>query len=265
MAELVSVSPKSPDEVEEEVEEEVEYENVYGIQLFSDVAGPDFKTVDGVYFPTFGGGPEGGYVWSADGFLYFVRRDWFQPFTMKKISYRLVMCEESSGYELPRIRRLNEGEEMREDEFEFLVEGAYADIYDQAMANNCEASSPKSEDSNSPKSVDSTEFFRQCEYVPCSGCDRTQKEGAKLVYKFFGHCVRSHWYCIECYLRMPEDVKTRLYCGLCKACHFGKFTAVGKDGKLGLSQAELDAAGTNSEWKILANPPDLILTDPSDI
>jgi hypothetical protein len=33
----------------------------------------------------------------------------------------------------------------------------------------------------------------------------------------------------------------------------------------GLAQAELDAAGTNSEWKILVNPPDLILTDPSDI
>lgn len=70
-------SPTSPPDVE--------YQQCYSVNVFSEVAGEQFKSRDGVYYQWFGGGPEGGVTFSVDGDIYYVRRDWGQTFTMKKI------------------------------------------------------------------------------------------------------------------------------------------------------------------------------------
>jgi len=82
-AEYGIVDEAEEEEEEEEAEEEVKYETCYSVQLFSKVAGNDISFPIGVYIQTYGGGPEGGYVFAQDGNVYEVNREWFQPFTFK--------------------------------------------------------------------------------------------------------------------------------------------------------------------------------------
>ena len=121
-----SSSPKSP-----ESSESVEYEQCYSANLFSDVAGTDFKKFDGVYLQTYGGGPEGGYLFSADGFIYEAHRDWLIPFTLKKIEGTFVINTENPDL----IRMLKEGEEPTEDETEFEWEEWHQEKWAKAKEN----------------------------------------------------------------------------------------------------------------------------------
>ena len=91
-------SPTSPD---------VEYNECYSANVFSEVAGDNFRIRDGIYLMQGGGGPESGLVFSVDGEVYEVRRDWMQPFTMKKIEGNATFV---ISYEHPELmRQLKEG------------------------------------------------------------------------------------------------------------------------------------------------------------
>ena len=43
--------------------------------------------INGIYLQTYGGGPEGGFVYCSDNQIYSVHREWFKPFNIKKISF----------------------------------------------------------------------------------------------------------------------------------------------------------------------------------
>jgi hypothetical protein len=137
------------EEVEEEEveEEEVEYKTCYSVQVFSKVAGSDFAKFDGVYIQTYGGGPEGGYLFSVDGNLYSVKRDWFKPFDMifmtkiKSNEARLV----SKDVDQDQIRFLRSSEqEPLPDETYFDVEERFQDLWQEAQLNYLSA--PKEEE-----------------------------------------------------------------------------------------------------------------------
>ena len=50
----------------------------------------------------------------------------------------------------------------------------------------------------------------------CFGC-----QGDKhLPYNFFKHCIKTHWYCDDCYQQMPEALKEKNACGHCTYCLF---------------------------------------------
>lgn len=74
-----------------------ESQRCYSVLNFQKSAGTDFPS--GIYFQTYGGGPEGGYVIDEFGKLYKVHRDWFKPFTMEKLpDHKLVLfkCDADS-------------------------------------------------------------------------------------------------------------------------------------------------------------------------
>jgi hypothetical protein len=102
---------------------EPEYDYAYSIQLFSEVAGTEFRRIDGIYVQTYGGGPEGGYLFSVNGKVYKAHREWFQPFFLKRqLLCRIVECTEK-GYDSFRFRQLGLDEEKLENEIDFDFEG----------------------------------------------------------------------------------------------------------------------------------------------
>jgi hypothetical protein len=45
---------------------------------------------DGIYYQTFGGGPEGGFVVLENGDIYEITRNWFKPFSYEKIGQKKI-------------------------------------------------------------------------------------------------------------------------------------------------------------------------------
>lgn len=66
-----------------------DWEQVYSTQSFTEFATDSLAHLkDGIYYLTFGGGPEGGYVCLPNGDVYSVSRNWGQPFTVTKETKR---------------------------------------------------------------------------------------------------------------------------------------------------------------------------------
>ena len=103
-----SSSPKST------ASTEIEYDQCYSADVFSKVAGTSFRKVDGIYVEQYGGGPQGGLLFSVNGNVYNVNREWCEPFTMKKIVGNPRFVVKSENPDL--MRMLKDGEEPIEDE-----------------------------------------------------------------------------------------------------------------------------------------------------
>jgi len=89
--EVDEVDSEEVDEVDSE--EEDDWEEVYREY-------PDFREVggaiDGIYYQTFGGGPEGGYVVEStvDGDrLFSVKRSWFKPWTITRMRHKALKSQ----------------------------------------------------------------------------------------------------------------------------------------------------------------------------
>jgi hypothetical protein len=108
----MSSTPVDP-EASEKVPE-LEYDQCYSADVFSKVAGTSFRNVDGIYVEQYGGGPQGGLLFSVNGNVYNVNREWCEPFTMKKIVGNPRFVVKSENPDL--MRMLKDGEEPIEDE-----------------------------------------------------------------------------------------------------------------------------------------------------
>ena len=131
-------TPKSSEDTNSPTSsEEIVYDKCYSANVFSDVAGSNFRKSDGIYVQQSGGGPEGGVVFSVNGNVYDVNREWHEPFTMKKIegSPRFVVNSEDPDL----MRQLKDGEEPTENEMEFECAEWHQDKWAQAKANYDEA------------------------------------------------------------------------------------------------------------------------------
>lgn len=55
---------------------------------------------NGVYFMTYGGGPEGGYVLTPNGNIFEVERNWGKPFSVRKTIYNKmeIMIDDNDRY-----------------------------------------------------------------------------------------------------------------------------------------------------------------------
>jgi len=79
-------------------DEEDEWEEVYNKpERFGKYCPPGNKELaklkKGVYYQTFGGGPEGGYVLLTNGDVYSVKRGWFEPFKATKLNGKRIEYE----------------------------------------------------------------------------------------------------------------------------------------------------------------------------
>jgi hypothetical protein len=132
-----AVSADGTEEGDDETQASINYEECYSVSVFSDVAGRNFRNVDGVYIQTYGGGPEGGYLFSANGNTYEVNREWFQPFTMEEIEGNFNFVVNSENPNL--LRMLRDDEEPNEDEQEFDCSEWHDEVWERAQSNYEEA------------------------------------------------------------------------------------------------------------------------------
>lgn len=128
---------------DDESQSSIDYDQCCSFYVFSEVAGSDFLNVDGVYIQTYCGGPEGGFLFSANGKTYEVERNWFRPFTMKEIEgdfrfaimtskiVRPIIPDSSIHY----IRILRAGQELTEEEKEFHCAEWHSELWETAQAN----------------------------------------------------------------------------------------------------------------------------------
>ena len=132
--------------------EEIVYDQCYSVNVFSEVAGYNFRKSDGIYFPHYGGGPEGGVVFSVNGNVYNVNREWLEPFTMKKIegSPRFVVNDENPDL----MRQLKDGEEPADGETEFDPQFWHEDKWATAKANYDDTREVSTEETTTPKSAE---------------------------------------------------------------------------------------------------------------
>jgi hypothetical protein len=136
-------------------EKELEYETCYGVYVFSEVAGPVFRNVDGVFLEIYGGGPRGGYLISVNGNIYRVNQEWFEPFKLKLIEEGTKFAFKNEGY-YTEFRMLSCDEEFVDEECEFDCEicaEMYEEQWEKAKQNYEEAHGCVSQDSgeSSPK------------------------------------------------------------------------------------------------------------------
>lgn len=77
--------------------------------------------------------------------------------------------------------------------------------------------------------------------APCVSCRR--QEGTN---QFFPNCQKGEFLiCDDCEDKMPDEVKMRRWCGLCRTCHFGKVKVkLGKKPRKG-KKAKLTTCGRN--------------------
>lgn len=231
-----SSSPKST------ASSEIEYDECYSASVFSEVAGASFRNVDGIYIQQYGGGPEGGLLFSVNGNVYNVNREWSEPFTMKKIDGNPRFVVKSENPDL--MRMLKDGEEPIEDEeIEFDCGEWHEEKWAKAKENYEEAcleaeaseeseeeaidilkfikdsekeEQPKTADTSDPPTPKAVAAISSMYY--CFGCG----DDGMQIYRFFKYCLNPIWYCEECYAKMPESVKERSHtCSLCTYCNFG--------------------------------------------
>ena len=136
---------------------EIEYNECYSASVFSEVAGTSFRNVDGIFIEQYGGGPQGGLLFSVNGNVYDVNREWSEPFTMKKIVGNPRFVVKSENPDL--MRMLKDGEEPIEDEeIEFDCGEWHQEKWAKAKENYEEAcleeeyASASEENSVTPKS-----------------------------------------------------------------------------------------------------------------
>lgn len=73
-------------DTDDERSSKYEYYQVYAMGRFKKFAGKNHRLANLIYFMTFGGGPEGGYVWDKrDNIVYSVRRNWGIPFSITAV------------------------------------------------------------------------------------------------------------------------------------------------------------------------------------
>lgn len=142
-----NLNDANPEEAEEE--EVLEYYTCYSVQVFSKVAGADFAKFDGVYIQTHGGGPEGGYLFSGDGNLYSVKREWFKPFQMiymtKIKSNEARLVSNDNNPDQIRFLRYSEEEPLQEETY-LDVEERFQDLWQEAQLNYLSAKEDKEEE-----------------------------------------------------------------------------------------------------------------------
>jgi hypothetical protein len=180
------------------VTSEIEYNYAYSIMLFSEVAGSDFKYVDGIYVQVCGGGPEGGYVFAANGLVYYAHREWFKPFTLKRVGTRFAQSQET-GYDALRFRELKRGEspfrlvEIMFDLDEFKA--THQTIWEQAVANYNAVESSSDETSSSSSCSSSSSSSSSSEESVCDNQFEINKLKAKAkeIFEFF-----DTWKCPQC-------------------------------------------------------------------
>lgn len=83
----VSPSSEKSSESEESSESEDEWMTVYRKCFFSEVGGD----IDGIYYETYGGGPQGGFVETADLHVFKVSRTWFQAWEVSRLPSEYVL------------------------------------------------------------------------------------------------------------------------------------------------------------------------------
>ena len=166
----------------------IEYNYAYSIMLFSEVAGSDFKKVDGIYVQVCGGGPEGGYVFAANGLVYYAHRSWFKPFTLKRVGTRFAQSQET-GYDALRFRELERGQSPAETEIMFDLDefkAMHQTIYNSVETSSDETSSSSSCSSSSSSSSEESVCDNQFEI-------NKLKAKAKEIFEFF-----NTWKCPQC-------------------------------------------------------------------
>ena len=179
------------------VTSEIEYNYAYSIMLFSEVAGSDFKKVDGIYVQVCGGGPEGGFVFAANGLVYYARRTWFKPFTLKRVGTRFAQSQET-GYDALRFRELERGQSPAETEIMFDLDefkAMHQTIWEQAVANYNAVESSSDETSSSSSCSSSSSSSSSSEESVCDNqWEMNQlKAKAKEIFEFF-----DNWKCPKC-------------------------------------------------------------------
>jgi hypothetical protein len=92
-----------------EMEITLNWEEVYNdSEPFNKYCPPNLSYLkDGVYYQTYGGGPEGGYVETPNSDVYEVERGWGTPFTARKCEGKKLVyrkCDEMKG--IPSAVRL---------------------------------------------------------------------------------------------------------------------------------------------------------------
>lgn len=69
------------------LETQEEWQQIYQRRMFSEVGGD----IEGTYYETYGGGPEGGYVVTSDSRVYKVDRNWGKPWTIHLMPSNCVL------------------------------------------------------------------------------------------------------------------------------------------------------------------------------
>lgn len=152
----------APDDSDDETQSSIDYDQCLSTYVFSEVAGSDFLNVDGGFIETYTGGPQGGYLFSADGKTYEVNREWFKAFTLKEIEGAFKFAIMTSKIVRPTIpdssfhylRILRDGQELTEEEQEFHFADWHPEIWERAKANYEETLEALRSDSSSDVSSD---------------------------------------------------------------------------------------------------------------
>ena len=119
------------------------FDNVLQIKLFSEVAGDAFVGgVDGIYFATKGGGPEGGYLQTLGGNVLSCERNWgstsFKVELILPMPAILILKPNVVGYKI-RLARENTNEvKLAWDEKvvdEWVIKNYFSDIYEKLVNN----------------------------------------------------------------------------------------------------------------------------------
>lgn len=192
-SESTAASPLTPKTSDSEATTEIEYNYAYSISLFSEVAGYGFKNRDGIYVQTYGGGPEGGYVFGVDDCVYKVHREWFQPFTMKRVNPHRFVQSLEKGYDALRFRSLPAGDSMAETEksFDFKeFREIHQIIWQQATSNVLE---PLSETSSSSSSSCSSSSSSSSSSSGCSFSSSSSDESVcDAQHQFNIHTAKAY-------------------------------------------------------------------------
>lgn len=102
-----------------------EWEQVYNQCFFHVVNGSTHMQLNGLYFQTYGGGPEGGIVLNLKNQLFRVHRNWSTPFVIEEKyvnEEKLILLPSSRNSIYPYIRIVSKDYEIKGDEIHEYID-----------------------------------------------------------------------------------------------------------------------------------------------
>ena len=114
------------------MEENNEYEYIYGVSIFTNSSGTEKQYIqnNGLYFQTFGGGAEGGYVLTPENKIYKVERNWGKCFKMELLDNHKIICLED---EPDNIRVVDISYLLKETEYEIDYDCLWENYTDEKL------------------------------------------------------------------------------------------------------------------------------------